>query len=91
MKKRILALALAAMLCLVLLTGCGKKSVVTPQEAQKIALDHAGLTASQVTDIHAHVVTGEVPCHSIHIVYKDTSYSYLIDAVSGEILEVNVG
>lgn len=89
MKHRIFALALVAVLCLGLLAGCGKKSVVTTQEAQQIALDHAGLTASQVTDIHTHVVTADVPCYSIHIVHKDTSYSYLIDAVSGEILEAN--
>ena len=85
MKKT--AIAAAVLAALLLLAGCGEKNgPINGEEAQKIALKDAGLSAGKVTDIHTHVGEYEgAPCYSIHITVGDTEYEYVISA-KGEIL-----
>lgn len=89
MKKRMTAVLVLAALLLTLFTACGSKksSVLTAEEAQKIALESAGFSADQVSDVHTHVGNfQEQPCFSIHITVDGTEYEYVIAALTGEIL-----
>lgn len=88
--KRILALISLAALLLCLLSGCGGSSTVTADEAQDIALKDAGLKASEVDDVHTHLLTTDrIPSYSIHITVGDTEYEYVISA-KGEILSSDI-
>ena len=92
MKKRLFSLALAAILVVGLCTACGSNKVYTQEQAQKLALKDAGITADEATDIHAHLVTENgIPCYSIHIYTSETTYSYVIAAKGGEILSSDKG
>ena len=88
MKNRICAILLLVALILSAFTGCGGRSdVVTAEQAQKIALADAGLSADAVSDIHTHVTDQNgIPCFSVHITMGDTEYSYIISAADGQIL-----
>ena len=88
MKIRIIAILILASLMLSVFTACGGNSgIVTGEEAQQIALEAAGLTANEVSDVHTHVVTEDgIPCYSVHITHGDTEYSYVIEVATGKIL-----
>ena len=90
MKRKIFAVLALSVLLLGLLCACGNASAITEEKAQKIALEDAGLTKKDVSDVHAHVVSeNNVPCYSIHISTEAGDYSYLIHAGTGEILEAD--
>ena len=86
--KRLIALIL---LLAFVLVGCADKDgPLTAEEAQQVALDHAGVKNAE--DIHTHVVSGkEHPCYNIHLTIEGGSYEYLIDAITGEILSHGEG
>ena len=87
MKKRIVSLLLVALLVLSLFAGCGKKDVLTQEDAQKVALEYAGLKASDVEDVHVHVTSSDnIPCYSVHITTAEGDFSVIIDAKTGEVL-----
>lgn len=88
MKNRLIALFLLAALCVSLLAACGDDSApITEKTAISIALTDAGLSESDVAELHAHVATGvERPSYSIHFDYNGETYEYVIDARNGEIL-----
>jgi len=73
-------------LCLSLLAACGSKAV-TAEKAQQIALDYAGLTAGQVSDIHTHVIEQEgTPCFQVHMTTETGDVTVVIDAATGEVI-----
>ena len=89
MNRRMIAFIMMLVLLVSMLCACGgkKSSVLTPEEAQKIVLKDAGLSAKDVEDIHTHVETYEgTACYNIHITLDGEEYSYLIDAKTGDIL-----
>lgn len=88
MKIRVISVLLLAALMLSVFTACGGSAdVLTSEEAQKIALEEAGLTPEQVTDIHTHIVTeNAVPCYSVHITAGEEEFSIIINAGTGEIV-----
>lgn len=89
MKIRMITILVLAALLLSLFTACNddEVSVITAEEAQKIALEDAGLSARDVSDIHTHVSSYEnVPCYSVHITIEGTEYEYMIAATTGEVL-----
>ena len=88
MKKNVIAIMLLVVFSLSLLAGCSQKiKVVTSDEAQKIALEQAGISADQAEDIHTHIVTEQgLTCYSIHITAGDNAYSFIISAADGAIL-----
>lgn len=88
MKKKIFAVLALSVLLLGMLCACGKSGAITAEQAQKIALEDAGLKQKDVSDVHSHVVTeNNIPCYSIHISVAEGEYSYLIHAGTGEILD----
>ena len=88
MKKRIFAILMVCVMLLGLLTACGKKEPVTQEQAQKIALEHAGLKEKDVADVHTHIVEENgIPCYSIHITANDgQEQSIVINASTGEVI-----
>lgn len=87
MKKRLFAFIMLAVLLLGMLTACGKKSPVTGDEAQKIALEYAGLKEKDVADVHTHIIDQNgIPCYSIHITTADGEVSVIINASTGEVI-----
>ena len=87
MKKRIFAAVLTFIFCLSLLVGCGSRGI-TAQKAEQIALDYAGISKSQVTDIHNHIIEQEgIACIQIHITTEDgSSTTVVINAATGEVI-----
>ena len=84
MKKYIVILTITVLL-LCLLTACSSKAI-TASEAQNIAMKDLGVSASDVQDIHTHVLTEDgAPSYSIHITVGDAEYEYVISA-DGQIL-----
>lgn len=87
MKKRFFAIFMILVILAGMLAACGKKGPVTQAEAQKIALDHAGLKTSDVSDVHVHIVEEQgIPCYSIHITTADGELSVVINASTGEVI-----
>ena len=92
MKKRFIAIFMVLVVLVGMLAACGKKGPVTQAEAQKIALDHAGLKQSDVTDAHVHIIEEQgIPCYSIHISSTKGDYSYVINASDGTIISGGEG
>lgn len=88
MNKRILVLFLLVALVLTSFVACGKKKVLTSDEAQKIAIEYLGISESEITDIHPHVSTQDnAPGYSFHITCGDKEYSVFVDAATGEVKE----
>ena len=84
--KKLLAVLVAAVMLLTVLTACGGDKAISAEKAQEIAMEDAGLTAKDVDDVHAHVTTYEnTPCYNIHITVGSTEYNYNISS-NGEIL-----
>ena len=87
MKKRIFAILAVCAMLLCIFAGCSK-GPVSQEKAQKIALEHAGLKASDVQDVHTHVTDSNgIPCYSIHITTADDEFSVIINASTGEVIE----
>ena len=84
--KRIFAVFTVLILCLILLVACST-GPINAEKAQKIALDHAGLKASQVSDIHTHIIEQEgIPCFQIHMTTESGDVTVVIDASTGEVI-----
>ena len=92
MRTRVISLILVIVMLLGVLAGCGKSDVVSTEQAQKIAMEAAGITAGDVTDVHTHIVTENgIPCYSVHISSAKGDFSYIITASDGEILSGGEG
>ena len=84
--KRIFAVFTVLILCLSLLVACST-GPINAEKAQKIALDHAGLKANQVSDIHTHIIEQEgIPCFQIHMTTESGDVTVVIDASTGEVI-----
>ena len=84
--KKIIAMFVLLALCLSLFVACSS-GPVNAEKAQKIALDHAGLKESQVTDIHTHVIEQEgIPCFQIHMTTETGEITVVVDASNGEVI-----
>jgi uncharacterized membrane protein YkoI len=66
----------------------GNAAALTLEQAQEIALTHAGFTAEQVTNLHVHFdVDDGVPEYEVGFFQNGWEYSYTIHADTGDILE----
>lgn len=93
MKKRIITVLVLAALLLSIFTACGNGTdVLTSEDAQAVALEQAGLTKNQATDIHTHIVTENgIPCYNVHISSTKGDYTYLIAAEDGTVISGGEG
>lgn len=68
-------------------TNPAAEAAITAEEAQKIALDHAGFTADQVTRLHTeYEIDRGIPHYDVEFDEGRWEYDYEIDAATGEIL-----
>ena len=99
--KKLLSI-LVAVLILVGLVGCAasentdqsgatttaQNKNLTAEEAQAVALEHAGLTAEQVTLLHTrYQIDDGIAEYEVEFRHEDQEYDYTIHAETGEILE----
>ena len=94
---RIFALSFAALLVslmlIVALAGCGvddipPKDAIGATEAQKIAVQHAGLQLSEVNMNRAdYDLDDGVPEYEVEFRMDKTEYEYTIHALTGEVLQ----
>ena len=86
MKKQIFAILTSLLLCVSLLVACSS-GPVTAEKAQKIGLEAAGLTESQVTEVHTHVIEQNgAPCFQVHMTTESGEITIVVDAASGEVI-----
>ena len=87
--KRILVF-LFALVLLVNLMGCSDRDaagMLTAEEAENIALAHAGLTRSEITQLHAQYdVERGVPVYEVEFTHNGREYDYHISAENGQIV-----
>ena len=66
----------------------GHTAALTLEQAQEIALNHAGFTPDQVTNLRGHFdVDDGVPEYEVDFFQNGWEYSYTIHADTGDILE----
>lgn len=66
-----------------------KAPALSAEEAQAIALEHAGFTADQVTLLNTqYQVENNIPEYEVEFQQANQEYEYTIHADSGEILEI---
>lgn len=86
MKTRLIAVFLLIALTLTLCAACKDDSMLTDAEAQKIALEAAGLADAGIS-AHSHFGIHEnVPQFEVHFSHESQEYTYIIHAKTGEIL-----
>jgi hypothetical protein len=91
MKQRITAIFLLACLTLTLLAGCNSKAL-SDEDAKKIAMEHMGVTAEQVSNVDVHMTTHEgAACYSVYITIGTEQMEYVIHGKTGEILHYGEG
>ena len=87
--KRILTFTLAAVL-IISLGACSRgkaAGILTAAEAEEIALTNAGLTRSEVTNLHTeYEVDRGVPQYEVEFFSGGREYDYHISAENGQIL-----
>ena len=71
-----------------LFAGCSNKNdIITQEQAQKIAITEAGLSADEISDVHTHIITENgLPCYSVHLSAGDKEYSFVIKIADGSII-----
>ena len=66
----------------------GDAAALTLEQAQEIALNHAGFTADQVTNLRGHYDLDDgVPEYEVEFFQNGWEYDYTIHADTGDILE----
>ena len=69
-------------------TPAAKASALSQQEAEAIALEHAGLTADQVSFLHSeYEIDDGVSQYDVEFYHENLEYNYEIHALTGQILE----
>jgi uncharacterized protein YcfL len=92
MTKRITSILLLVCLMLALLVGCNSNDALTREEAEKIAMDHMGVTADQVSAVDIHPTTHDgAVCYSVYITVGSKQTEYVIHGITGEILHHGEG
>ena len=69
-------------------TPAAEASALSQQEAEAIALEHAGLTADQVSFLHSeYEIDDGVSQYDVEFYHENLEYNYEIHALTGQILE----
>lgn len=73
-------------------TPADPAELITPEQSQNIALDHAGVSAEEVTGLHAVLDTDDGRReYDVEFHVGRTEYDYEIDADTGAILSFDKG
>ena len=72
-------------------TPVDPSQLITPQQAQEIALEHAGVTAEEVTGLHAVMdIDNGRQEYDVEFRVGHLEYEYEIDAATGKILSTEI-
>ena len=87
--KKMLSILLLAVLVLSLFAGCvADDETIAQEKAVEIAMEAVKADPKTAT-AHVHISSYEdMPCFSIHVYAGEDSYEVLIDAATGEVLNV---
>lgn len=93
MTKRLITMFILTALMLTLATACGgrESSIITSEEAQKIAMEAVGVSADEVTDVHIHAATyDDLACYGIYITVGNVTHECMIAAQTGQVLHTGL-
>lgn len=93
--KKLIAILLAALmvfgLCACKEEPKDEKTLITEKQAIDAALNHAGYSIQDVTNIHVHMGQHEgTTVYAIYFTGGDQSYSIVVDGYSSEILDIDI-
>ena len=92
-QKKVLIIAAVAIVALVaviaIFAGGGNDGgPLDTDDAKKIVLNDLNAKESKVESIHIHPTTvDKVPCYSVYVTFDGENWEYLINGLTGEILE----
>ncbi len=93
MKKKLFAYVMIAILALGILAGCKDNSPLTTEEAKEIVAAHSGASAREAANIHVHMGEHEdgTVVLNVYVTVNNKSYTYVLHAITGEILDITEG
>ncbi len=92
-QKKILIIAAVAIVALIaviaIFAGGGNDGgPLSTDDAKKVVLSDLGIKESKADSIHIHTTTvNDVPCYSVYVTFNGENWEYIIDGLTGEILE----
>lgn len=92
-QKKVLIIAAVAIVALVAVIaifagGSNDGGPLDTDDAKKVVLNDLNAKESKVDSIHIHITTVDgVPCYSIYVTYNGHNWEYIINGLTGEILE----
>lgn len=87
--KRLISLAIIAVMLLGMLAACGKSGPLTTDDAKKVVLSDLGVKESKVDSIDVHITTVDgAACYAVYVTMNGEHLEYLVDGLTGEILSV---
>lgn len=92
-QKKILIIAAVAIIAVIaviaIFAGGGNDGgPLSTDDAKKVVLNDLNIRESKADSIHIHTTTvDDVPCYSVYITVDDKNWEYIIDGLTGEILE----
>lgn len=91
--KRILAIALMAILLLGLLAGCKDDGPLTTEEVRQLVAEHSGASAREASEAHVHLAETDdgVVCFNVYITVGGKSFTYIVHSITGEFLSITEG
>ena len=90
--KKCFALLAALVLVMGLFAGCGSNNdgVLTTDDAKKIVCEDLKLDASKANDMDVHMTSVDaLACYAVYVSVGDQHWEYVINSLTGEILERN--
>ena len=90
MTKRLIALAVIAVMLLGLLVACGKSGPLTTDDAKKVVLNDLGVKESKVDSIDIHITSAAdgTACYAVYVTINGEHLEYVVNGLTGEILSV---
>ena len=93
MKKKLMIFVMIAILALGILAGCKSNEPLTEEEAKQIVIEHSGANAREAANVHVHLGEHEdgTAVLNVYVTVNGKSYTYVLHAMTGEILSIAEG
>ena len=92
-QKKILiiaAVAIVALIAVIAIFAGGENDggPLDTDDAKKVVLNDLGVKESKVDSLHIHTTEeDDIPCYLVYVTYNGENWEYLINGLTGEILE----
>ena len=84
----IVVVALIALIAIFAGSGSNDGGPLDTDDAKKVVLNDLGVKESKVDSLHIHTSEENgIPCYLIYVTYNGENLEYLINGLTGEILE----